>query len=390
MNTKPKSYQDVVELAKSNNCQWIDLKFVDMPGVWQHFSIPMNYLDEEMFTDGIGFDGSSIRGFQKINESNMLLVLDATTAIVDPACDIPTLSVICDVKDPITGKQYSRDPRYVAKKAEAYLRRSGLGDVSYWGPELEFFIFNSIRFDQNMHEGYYHIDSEEGIWNTGNHLEEGNLGYRIRTKEGYFPVPPTDKQQDLRTEIGNALMKSGIDIEVHHHEVATGGQAEFSMKFDTLVTMADKTLRYKYICKNVSNKNGYTATFMPKPLFQDNGSGMHVHQSIWKDGKNLFFDAKGYGLISELAKNYIGGLLKHSPALLAFCAPSTNSYRRLVPGVMRLLSTLSIRSATAVPPSVSRCTQKVPSRSASNIAAPMPPATPTWLTRPCLWPDLMA
>ena len=333
MSTKPiKTYQDVVELAKANGSQYIDLKFVDLPGVWQHFSIPVGYLDADMFTEGIGFDGSSIRGFQKINESDMLLGLDASTAIVDPACEIPTLSIICDVKDPITGKSYSRDPRYIAKKAETYLKKTGIGDVSYWGPELEFFIFNSICFDQNMHEGYYHIDSSEGAWNTGKGEVDGNLGYRIRTKEGYFPVPPADSQQDLRSEMGLVLMKSGIDIEVHHHEVATGGQAEFSMKFDTLVRMADKTLLYKYICKNIARKKGYTVTFMPKPLFQDNGSGMHVHQSIWKDDKNLFFDAKGYGLISQFAKYYIGGLLAHSPALLAFCAPSTNSYRRLVPG----------------------------------------------------------
>jgi glutamine synthetase len=323
--------QDVTDLAKKSCCEFVDLKFVDLPGLWQHFTTPLNYLDEDMFKEGIGFDGSSIRGFQIIHESDMLLVPDPTTAIVDPACDVPTISIICDVRDPITGDSYSRDPRYVARKAEAYLKDTGIADTSYWGPELEFFIFHSIRFEQNSHEGYYFIDSNEGIWNSGNGTGN-NLGYRPRYKEGYFPVPPTDQQQDLRSRIAEVMIKSGIDIEVHHHEVATAGQAEFSMRFDTLTRMADKTLLYKYICKNMAIKNGYTATFMPKPLFQDNGSGMHVHQSIWKGSKNLFFDAKGYGLISRIAKYYIGGLLAHSPALLAFCAPSTNSYRRLVPG----------------------------------------------------------
>lgn len=323
--------EEILALAKKNKCEFVDLKFVDLPGLWQHFSIPVTDLTEELLSEGIGFDGSSIRGFQKIHESDMLLVPDPGTAIVDPALDVPTLSIICDIRDPVTGSSYSRDPRYVAKKAEAYLKDSGIGDTSYWGPELEFFIFHSIRFDQNSHEGYYAIDSKEGIWNSGNG-DGDNLGYRPRHKEGYFPVPPTDQQQDLRSRMAQVMIKSGIDIEVHHHEVATAGQAEFSMRFDTLTRMADKTLLYKYITKNVAIRNGYTATFMPKPLFQDNGSGMHVHQSIWKDGKNLFYDAKGYALISSLCGYYIGGLLKHSPALLALCAPSTNSYRRLVPG----------------------------------------------------------
>ncbi len=323
--------QEVVALAKKNGCQFVDLKFVDLPGMWQHFSIPATDLTDELFSEGIGFDGSSIRGFQKIYESDMLLVPDPTTAIVDPALEVPTLSLICDVRDPVTGSSYSRDPRYVAKKAEAYLKDSGIADISYWGPELEFFIFNSARFDQNSHEGYYSIDSSEGIWNSGNG-DGHNSGYRVRHKEGYFPVPPSDQQQDLRSRMAQVMIRSGIDIEVHHHEVATAGQAEFSMRFDSLTRMADKVLLYKYIAKNVAIKNGLTATFMPKPLFQDNGSGMHVHQSLWKGGENLFYDAKGYALISRLTKYYIGGLLAHSPALLALCAPSTNSYRRLVPG----------------------------------------------------------
>ena len=329
--TKASNHQDAIKLAKDKKCQFVDLKFVDLPGLWQHFSIPATDLTEELFNEGIGFDGSSIRGFQKIHESDMLLVPDSATAIVDPALEVPTLSLICDVRDPVTGASYPRDPRYIAKKAEVYLKDTGIGDTSYWGPELEFFIFNNIRFDQNSHEGYYFIDSTEGIWNSGNG-EGSNLGYRPRYKEGYFPVPPTDQQQDLRSHMAASMIQSGIGIEVHHHEVATAGQAEFSMRFDTLTHMADKVLLYKYITKNVAIKNGYTATFMPKPVFQDNGSGMHVHQSIWKGGKNLFYDAKGYALISRLAKYYIGGLLTHSPALLAFCAPTTNSYRRLVPG----------------------------------------------------------
>ena len=325
------TYQDVAALAKKINCEFVDLKFVDLPGIWQHFTIPVGKMTADLFKEGIGFDGSSIRGFQKIHESDMLLFPDPATAFVDPAHELPTISLICDVKDPVTGGSYSRDPRNVAKKAEAFLKKSGVADVSYWGPELEFFIFNSINFDTNSHESYYHIDAQEGIWNSGK-ADGPNLGYRIRHKEGYFPVPPTDQMVNLRSKMAKAMMAAGLDIDVHHHEVATGGQTEFAMRFGSLVRQADSVLMYKYICKNIAMQNGYTATFMPKPLFQDNGSGMHVHQSLWKDDTNLFYDAKGYALISQLAKYYIGGLLAHSPALLAFCAPSTNSYRRLVPG----------------------------------------------------------
>jgi len=337
-----KTARDVIQLVESKNLRIVDLKFIDLPGLWQHFSVPATELSEDLFTEGIGFDGSSIRGFQKIHESDMLLFPDPTTAIVDPACEIPTLSLVCNVKDPMTGQPYSRDPRYVAQKAEAYLRSTGIADTSYWGPELEYFIFNSIRFDQNSHSGYYFIDSEEGIWNSGENGNASgngngnahghNLGYKPRYKEGYFPTPPTDKLQDLRSEIALKMIDSGINIEVHHHEVATAGQVEFDMKYDTLTKMADNVLLYKYIAKNTCVKKGFTATFMPKPLFQDNGSGMHVHQSLWKNGVNLFFDAKGYAMISQMAKHYIAGLLAHSPALLAFAAPTTNSYRRLVPG----------------------------------------------------------
>jgi glutamine synthetase len=331
MTTGTSNASEVIKFAKEKGCQFVDLKFIDLPGIWQHYTLPIAELNESLFEDGNGFDGSSIRGFQHIHESDMLLFPDPTTAMVDPTLEVPTLSLICDVRDPITGEKYSRDPRNVARKAEAYLKSTGIADTSYWGPELEFFIFNSVRFEQNSHIGYYSIDSNEGIWNSGNG-EGKNLGYRPRHKEGYFPVPPTDQMHDIRTKIAIKMMEGGLTIEKHHHEVATAGQAEFDMRFDTLTQMADNVLLYKYIAKNVAIQNGYTVTFMPKPLFQDNGSGMHVHQSLWKNGTNQFFDAKGYAMLSDTAKYYIGGLLAHSPALLAFCAPTTNSYRRLVPG----------------------------------------------------------
>ncbi|HYY88076.1 MAG TPA: type I glutamate--ammonia ligase [Chloroflexota bacterium] len=309
----------------------VDFKFIDLPGLWQHFSIPAGELTEELFAEGIGFDGSSIRGFQKIHESDMLLVPDPSTAIVDPACEVPTLSLICNVVQPGTMEPYTRDPRYVAQKAEAYLPTTGIADTAYFGPEIEFYIFNSIRFGQDSHSGFYEIDSDEGIWNSGRN-DRPNLGYRPRYKEGYFPVPPMDKLQDLRSRIVLALEEAGVRVEVHHHEVGTAGQLEIDMRFQTLVRMADQVLLYKYIGKNVCYKNGYTATFMPKPLFGDNGSGMHTHQSLWKEGTPLFYDKKGYALISPTCRWYIGGLLKHAASLLAFCAPTTNSYRRLVPG----------------------------------------------------------
>ncbi len=332
-----KDIQKVSQLIKENNIEIVDLKFNDLPGLWQHFSIPATELSEiddpvkSIWVEGIGFDGSSIRGFQKIQESDMLLQLDPSTAVVDPACDVPTLSILCDIYDPITKKPYTRDPRYVAKKAAQYLRTTGIADTSYWGPEMEFFIFNDIRFDQTENSSYYFIDSIEGEWNSGRD-EKPNLGYKPRYKEGYFSVPPHDSLQDLRSKIILAMIKAGMGIEVHHHEVATAGQCEIDMRFNTLVKMADQCLMYKYIVKNICRKNNMVATFMPKPLFGDNGSGMHTHQSLWKDGKNIFFDPKGYALISQTAKYYIGGLLKHAHALMAFCAPTTNSYKRLVPG----------------------------------------------------------
>ncbi len=347
--------QKVADLFKKNDIQIVDLKFTDLPGLWQHFSIPpkdlldFDDLQGSIWVDGIGFDGSSIRGFQQIQESDMILIPDPASARVDPACSVPTASILCDIFDPVTRQPYSRDPRGVAKKAEAYLKSTSIADTSYWGPELEFFVFDDIRYDQNEHEGYYHIDSVEGQWNTGSNTGP-NLGYKPRYKEGYFPVPPHDTLQDIRSEMVLEMEKVGITVEVHHHEVATAGQNEIDMRFAPLVQMADNVLWYKYIVKNVARKHGKVATFMPKPLFMDNGSGMHTHQSLWKAGKPLFFDAKGYALTSEMCRWYAGGLLRHAPALMAFCAPTTNSYKRLVPGYeapVNLVFSARNRSAAA-------------------------------------------
>lgn len=329
--------EEVLKFVKDKKVEFIDLKFNDLPGLWQHFTIPASELIEiddptrGIWADGIGFDGSSIRGFQAIQESDMLLMLDPETAVIDPICERPTLSVICDIYDPLTKKPYTRDPRFIAQKAEKYLKSTGLADTSYWGPEMEFFIFDDVRFYQNQRCGFYYIDSVEAAWNTGKE-ENPNLGYKPRYKEGYFPVPPHDSFQDLRSEIVSILIGTGIPIEVHHHEVATGGQAEIDMKFDSLTRMGDKMMWYKYIVKNISRKHNKVATFMPKPIFDDNGSGMHVHQSLFKGGSNVFFDPKGYALISQTAKYYIGGLLKHAESLAALVSPTTNSYKRLVPG----------------------------------------------------------
>ena len=309
----------------------VDLRFCDLPGLMQHFSVPAHELTESSFEEGFGFDGSSIRGFQSIEESDMLLIPDPDTAIVDPFRQHRTLNINCFVKDPITGESYSRDPRYVAKKAEAYLLETGLADTAYFGPEAEFFIFSDVRFHQDAHSAYYSVDSDEGIWNSSKD-ESPNLGYKPRHKEGYFPVPPMDHLQDIRSEMILIMESLGIDIEVQHHEVATAGQAEIDMRFSPLLDIADKLMLYKYVVKSVAQAHGLTATFMPKPLFQDNGSGMHTHQSLWKDGKPLFSDPSGYAGISEMALHYIGGLLKHAPSILAFAAPTTNSYKRLVPG----------------------------------------------------------
>jgi glutamine synthetase len=326
--------KDVIKLAKEKGTKIVDLRFIDLPGTWQHFSISVGELSEDLFSDGIGFDGSSIRGFQTINESDMLLFPDPTTATIDPFTEHPTLVLICDVKDPVTGANYTRDPRFVAKKAEEYVKKTGLADTVYIGPELEFFILDDVRFDQSYNYGFYYLDSEAAFWNSGREgtPEKPNLGHRPRYKQGYFPVAPDDHMQDIRSAMLLALESVGVRIEVHHHEVATGGQTEIDMRFDTLTRMADKVLWYKYCTKNVARKYGKTVTFMPKPIFQDNGSGMHTHQSLWKGEKNIFYEKGGYADLSQTCLYYIGGILKHAPALCALIAPTTNSYRRLVPG----------------------------------------------------------
>ena len=329
--------EEIAKFIENNGIKIVDLKFNDLPGLWQHFSIPASELTDiddpthGIWADGIGFDGSSIRGFQKIQESDMILMPDPDTAVIDPICQTPTLSIICDVYNPTDKKPYTRDPRFIARKAEKYLKSTGVADTSYWGPEMEFFIFDDVRFEQNQRCGYYFIDSVEADWNTGKN-ETPNLGYKVRYKEGYFPVPPHDSLNDIRSEIILTMIKTGVQIEVHHHEVGTAGQCEIDMKFDSLTRMGDKMMWYKYIVKNIARKYNKVATFMPKPIFEDNGSGMHVHQSLFKDGKNTFFDPNGYALISQNAKYYIGGLLKHAYSLSALVAPTTNSYRRLVPG----------------------------------------------------------
>lgn len=322
---------DVSRLISDGEVKIIDLKFCDFPGLWQHFSIPASSFSEDIFEDGVGYDGSSIRGFQKIQESDMLLIPDAESGFHDPFTETPTLSLICNIRDPVTLQPYTRDPRYVAQKAERYLQSTGIADVSYWGPEIEFYIFDNVRFDQTYNEGYYHVDSIEGFWNSGDDSKP-NLGYKPRYKEGYFPVPPMDHMQNLRSTMTQCLEDVGIQVEVHHHEVGTAGQAEIDMRYAPLTRMADQVLMYKYVVKNVAFAHGKTVTMMPKPIFMDNGSGMHTHQSLWKGKKNLFYDPAGYGLISETARHYIGGILHHAPALCAFIAPTTNSYRRLVPG----------------------------------------------------------
>ena len=326
-----KTPQDVLTLIKDNDVKFVDVKFVDVPGTWQHFTLPAHRFEEEVFTVGLPFDGSSVRGFQTIDESDMLLIPDADTAVMDPFTEVKTLSIIADVEDPITREKYPRDPRNIAKKAEAYLQSTGIADVAYFGPEAEFYVFNDIRYGQSANAGFYSIDSDEAAWNSGRD-EKPNLGYKMRTKEGYFPVPPSDTLSDLRSEMVLTLLEAGIEVDVHHHEVGNAGQCEIGIKYDSLVSMADKLLMHKYIVKNTAAQNGYTATFMPKPIFQDNGSGMHTSVSMWKGNTNIFYDEKGYGGLSETAVYYIGGILKHARALLAFGAASTNSYKRLVPG----------------------------------------------------------
>jgi len=322
--------KEVLAMAKENNARVVDIRFMDFPGTWQHFSVPLCELEESSFEDGFGFDGSSIRGWQAIDASDMLVIPDAATAKMDPFYEVPTLVLIGNIVDPITREKYSRDPRYIAQKAEAFLKSTGIGDTAFFGPEAEFFIFDNIQFESGRNFAYYEIDSDEGIWNSGR--DEGpNLGYKPRHKEGYFPVPPTDKFQDLRTEMMLTLEDLGIDMECQHHEVATAGQAEIDMRFKPLVQMGDQLAWFKYVLKNVAYRNGRTVTFMPKPMFEDNGTGMHTHVSIWKDGKPLFAGDK-YAGVSQMALYAIGGILKHCKALCALTNPTTNSYKRLVPG----------------------------------------------------------
>ena len=322
--------KEVLAFAEKQGAKMVDFKFLDFIGTWQHFTVPMAELDESSFEDGYGFDGSSIRGWQPINASDMLVIPDPTTAVMDPFMAVPTLTLLCNVVDPVTKEKYTRDPRHIAQKAEAYLKFTGVGDTAFFGPEAEFFIFDDVRFDGASQYGFYFIDSVEGIWNSGR-IENPNLGYKPRHKEGYFPVPPVDTQQDLRTEMVLMMEQVGLKVECQHHEVATAGQAEIDMKAAPLVKMGDNLKWYKYVVKNVARRNCKTVTFMPKPLFADNGSGMHIHFSIWKDGKPLFAGDKYAGL-SEMALFAAGGILKHAPAICAITNPTTNSYKRLVPG----------------------------------------------------------
>jgi glutamine synthetase len=324
--------KDVLDRLKNDGFEFVDLRFIDLPGVTQHTTFPVHNISEDTFENGIYFDGSSVRGFQGIQESDMLLIPDPSTATEDSFRARKTLMMYCYIKDPVTGESYSRDPRYVATKAEAYLASTGLADTAFMGPEAEFFIFDDVRFDSGTRGSFYSVDSIEGAWNTGREEEGGNLGYKPRTKGGYFPVPPMDHYTDLRSEMVHNLEAFGVETQLHHHEVGSGGQAEIGIVFDTLAKIADKLMTFKYVVKNTAWHAGKSVTFMPKPIFGDNGSGMHTHQSLWKDGEPLFFDESGYGQLSDTARWYIGGLLHHAPSVLAFTNPTTNSYRRLVPG----------------------------------------------------------
>ncbi|MDP7552662.1 MAG: type I glutamate--ammonia ligase [Nitrospinaceae bacterium] len=368
--------KEVLDLAKKNKVRIVDIKFMDLLGIWQHFSVPTSELEESLFEDGLGFDGSSIRGWQAINNSDMLVVPDPTTAMMDPFMNDSTLSLLCNIVDPITKEKYSKDPRNVAQKAEAYLKSTGIGDTAYFGPEAEFFIFDDVRYQNDSNQCFYAVDSEEGTWNSGRD-EEPNLGYKPRHKEGYFPVSPTDSLQDIRSEMLLTMEAVGIEMECHHHEVATGGQGEIDMRFAPLVKCADNLMWYKYIVKNVAKRHGKTATFMPKPLFGDNGTGMHVHQSIWKSGKPLFA-GNGYAGFSETGLHYIGGILKHARAICAFAAPTTNSYKRLVPGfeapVNLAYSSRNRSAAVRIPmyspsPKAKRCEVRFPDPSSNGYLA---------------------
>ncbi|MFN8138593.1 MAG: type I glutamate--ammonia ligase [Fimbriimonadales bacterium] len=323
--------KEAITFAQERGAQMVDARFTDLFGTWQHFSLPMSEFTESVFEEGLGFDGSSIRGFQAINESDMLLVPDPNSMFMDPFTEVPTAVIVCSIEDPLTREPYSRDPRYTAMKAQQYLRQTGVADIAYFGPEAEFFLFNDVRYINEPQHSGFKIDCDEAPWNTW--TDDGpNLAYKMRTKGGYYPCPPADKLQNVRTEMVQRMMDIGIPVEIHHHEVGGAGQCEIDMRFDELLVMADKLQMYKYVVRNVAYEYGMTATFMPKPIFGDNGSGMHIHCSLWKNGQNLMYDEAGYAGLSELARFMVGGLLKHAPALLAFTNPTTNSYRRLVPG----------------------------------------------------------
>jgi glutamine synthetase len=329
----------VLAMAEEHEVRMVDFKFTDLPGTWQHLGLSIRALEEDSFEEGLGFDGSSIRGFQEIAESDMILVPDPSTAVIDPFHEQKTLSIVCNVFDPITREAYSRDPRYIAQKAERYLVETGIADTCYMGPEAEFFIFDHVAFDQTVNRAFYEVDTHQGFWNRGagfglgpDRNGDSNLGYKLRPQQGYFPVPPGDTHADLRTRMVTTLEDMGIPCEFHHHEVSSGGQAELNVRFTSLLRMGDQLQMQKYVVKNVAFQAGKSATFMPKPLFEENGSGMHVHQSLFKGGENVMYDFNGYGQLSREALNYIGGILRHGRALMAFCAPTTNSYRRLTPG----------------------------------------------------------
>jgi glutamine synthetase len=323
---------ELLKYIEDEGVEFVDVRFCDLPGIMQHFTIPVSNFSGDVFSDGLMFDGSSIRGFQEIHESDMLLLPDPTSAMVDPFRQHKTLVINFFVHDPLTGEGYSRDPRNIARKAETYLKSSNIGDTAYFGPEAEFYIFDDVRFETSERAGYYYLDSVEAAWNTGRDEDGGNLAYKPRYKQGYFPVPPMDHFTDLRSEMVKNLIDAGIPVEMQHHEVGTAGQGEIDIRFDTLLKQADNLMKYKYILKGTARAAGHTVTFMPKPIFNDNGSGMHCHQSIWKDGAPLFYDELGYAGLSDTARWYIGGLLRHAPSLLAFTNPTVNSYHRLVPG----------------------------------------------------------
>jgi len=326
-----KTAKELLKIVKKEDIKMIDLRFTDMPGSTHHISIPIKYLKEDLFINGIGFDGSSVRGFQSIENSDMTMVPDIATAYLDPFYSEKTIAFYCYIVDPITYENYPKDPRFIAQKAENYLKSTGLGDTAYFGPEAEFFVFNDVKYDSSTNFASYKVDSTEGTWNTGRD-ENPNLGHKPRYKQGYFPLPPTDSLQDVRTDMVLTMQDIGINVEASHHEVATGGQCEIDLEFSPLLSMADDLLKYKYVVKNVAKQHSLTATFMPKPLFEDNGSGMHIHSSIWKNNKTLMYKKGNYADLSNFALHYVGGILKHTPSLLAFCAPTTNSYKRLVPG----------------------------------------------------------